>query len=345
MQSAIIDDAVAFFGGMDLTNNIVYSPWSLFYTLLLFLATATGPAHDQLLTVLHIDPTDATPSEAEKLIQSLKDASIAMGANIYARSCHPTADYRATLKQHFDVIPEELRSATQVNKWCADQTHGLITHVLDSVDSIDALLISAIYFKAQWDVQFDKDRTHDAPFHGFNGEEKVQMMSTKRKLDYVQTSSAQLVRLQYKDSGVTARIVLPQESGREAFLSALCDENLGSVDWNRHDDVVLELPRFKIESSHGLTGHLQGRGATAMFGPCGTVGTLGVEMNVSDVFQKAVIEIDEEGTKAAAVTGIAMMRCARFPVQPLRVICNRPFWFILEKNDVILFVAAVQGFV
>ncbi|TNJ28285.1 Serpin 1 [Giardia muris] len=97
-----------------------------------------------------------------------------------------------------------------------------------------------------------------------------------------------LVRLQYKDSGVTARIVLPQESGREAFLSALCDENLGSVDWNRHDDVVLELPRFKIESSHGLTGHLQGRGATAMFGPCGTVGTLGVEMNVSDVFQKVL---------------------------------------------------------
>ena len=267
-----------------------------------------------------------------------------MGANIYTRSCQPTADYRTTMKQHFDVVPEELRSATQVNKWCADQTRGLITHVLDSIDDIDALLISAIYFRAQWDVQFDKERTREAPFHGFNGEEKVQMMSTKRKLDYAQTNTAQLVRLQYKDSGVTARIVLPQRSGREAFLSALCEENLGSADWHRRNDVVLELPRFKIESTHGLSSHLQSRGATAMFGPCGTVGTLGVEMKVSDVFQKAVIEIDEEGTKAAAVTGIAMMRCAMLAPQPLQVICDRPFWFILEKNGVVLFVAAVQGF-
>lgn len=347
LPQALFSDYVAYFTDDKLSQSkgIVYSSWSLFHTLFIFLAAVTGPVHDDLLKAIHLSEKDASPSEVSQVVSVLRqDSALALAANIYAKSVSPTAEFVGLVKRYFDTTIEPLKSTEQVNSWCSTQTKGLIKSIVDDIKDTDAILISAIYFKANWALKFSRDDTKRLPFTSLDGHShERELMYLKTKLQYASSGGAQTVRLKYNDSNMSAIIVLPREAGKASLKAALEYDNFFPENGFSTEDVVLKLPKFKLESSHNLNDHLTLRGAQSMFGVCNCNKTLGAPMTVSQVIQKAVIEVDEDGTVAAAVTAIRMLRCAgMMPMSNVyHVICDRPFWFMLERDGIPLFLTAV----
>lgn len=346
LPQALFSDYVAYFTEERLqSKGVVYSSWSLFHTLFIFLAAATGSVHDDLLTAMQLSEREASPPAVSQIASLLReDSALALAANIYAKSVSPTVEFVALAKRYFDITIEPLKSAAQVNNWCSAQTKGLINSIVDDVKDTDAILISAIYFKANWALKFSKDDTKMLPFTSLDGRtQDRELMYLKAKLQYASSDSAQMVKLNYNDSNVSAIIVLPKETGKASLKAALRYDNFFPTDGFLTKEVVLKLPKFRLESSHDLKDHLVLRGAKSMFGVCDCNGSLGAPMSVTKVIQKAVIEVDEEGTTAAAVTAVRMLRCAMMapPPEIYHVICDRPFWFMLERDGMPLFLTAL----
>ena len=347
LPQALFSDYIAYFTEERLSKGtgIVYSSWSLFHTLFIFLAAVAGPVHSDLLKAMQLSEKEASPPEVSQVVSLLcKDSALALAANIYAKSVTPTAEFVGLVKRYFDIAIEPLKSASQVNNWCSAQTKGLIKSIIDDIKDTDAILISAIYFKANWTLKFSKDDTKRLPFTSLDGRaQERDLMYMKAKLQYASSDSAQMVKLKYNDSNISAVIVLPREAGKASLKATLRYDNFFPADGFLTKEVILKLPKFKLESSHDLKDHLVLRGAGSMFGVCNCNETLGAPMTVTQVIQKAVIEVDEEGTEAAAVTAIRMLCCAMAapPPEIYHVICDRPFWFMLEHNGIPLFLTAI----
>lgn len=347
LPQALFSDYVAYFTDDILSKGkgVVYSSWSLFHTLFIFLATVTGSVHDDLVKAIQLSEKDVSPPEVAQVVSMLRqDPSLAMAANIYVKSVSPTTEFVGLIKRYFDTVIEPLKSAEQVNNWCSAQTKGLIKSIIDDIKGNDAILISAIYFKANWALKFSKDDTMKLPFTSLDGHSQERdLMHLKSKLQYASSDNAQIVKLKYTDSNISAIIVLPREAGKASLKAALKYDNFFPTNGFSTEDVVLKLPKFKLESSHDLKDHLTLRGAQSMFRTCDCNKTLGAPMTVSQVIQKAVIEVDEDGTVAAAVTAIRMLRCAAVipPSTVYHVICDRPFWFMLERDGIPLFLTTI----
>ncbi|GIQ90970.1 serpin family protein, partial [Kipferlia bialata] len=127
--------------------------------------------------------------------------SIELGANVFARNCQPTPAYVATMEEIFGCVPCPLTSANQVNAWCASATHNHIQKIVDNIDGVDAILISAIFFKASWAEPFEKRATWGQAFTPFSGEQKeVLMMHKEEEMRYKHANGVQLVVLPYNKS-------------------------------------------------------------------------------------------------------------------------------------------------
>ncbi|GIQ91156.1 serpin family protein, partial [Kipferlia bialata] len=181
--------------------------------------------------------------------------SIELGANVFARNCQPTAAFAATVKEVFGCVPCALKSADQVNAWCASATHNHIQRIVDTIDGVDAILISAIFFKAAWKKPFELRATWDQVFTPFNGKQKtIPMMHKDEKMQYKHANGVQLVVLPYNHSGVTAVIAVPDAKGPQALGQAgrtLVTPGFVSTGLRR-PKVKLALPKFKMESTHEL---------------------------------------------------------------------------------------------
>ncbi|GIQ88787.1 serpin family protein [Kipferlia bialata] len=303
--------------------------------------TVSAQEFHQLYSAIRLDVNVLGSGGVTKVLEGVQqDKAIEIGANVFARNCHPTPAYIKGVIKAFGCEPCALKSAAQVNAWCASATHNHIQKIVDNIDNVDAILISAIFFKAAWKTPFNKRSTRPQLFTPFSGKGKeVPMMHKNEKMQYKHVNGMQLVVLPYNDSGVTAVIGLPDAKGPEALAaagSALLTP--GCVTGTYSTKVTLALPKFKMESSHELLPMLKGMGVPTAGLDC--THSLGCPMDISSVIQKAILIVDEEGTTAAAVTAVMMKRgCAR-PEPKTEVICDRPFWFLLFLGDTLLFKAA-----
>ena len=262
-------------------------------------------------------------------MQLSQDKSIALASNIFAKQIEQVQkEFAELMQKSFGFMPEKLQSVQQVNSWCAQHTNQKIKSIVDSVD-FDAILLSAIHFKADWLIQFNNKLTKEKDFKAFDGTVKKQMMHIQTDLYYSETNTAQLCMLNYKDSKLKAVIILPKQDSKEAFNQALNEQNIENKQF-RKQKLTLELPKFTIESSLQLKDLLKQLGVTKIFEHIDTSKTLGTPMHVSQIIQKTFIQVDEKGTEAAAVTAVKMLTSAsRKQEQETQMICDRPFWFLL----------------
>eukprot|EP00702_Spironucleus_salmonicida_P006930 EST48221.1 Serpin 1 [Spironucleus salmonicida] len=242
----------------------------------------------------------------------------------------------------FKIDPQPLLSAEQVNKWVSDNTAGMIPKILEKIGDEEVILVSALYFSGKFQNAFDPRQTVAADFSSFNGKTPCQMMYAKRHMGYARTSTAQVVELEYADSDIVARLILPLEDGQAAFEHSLSEENLDAK--LRPIEIALQFPKFEVESSLVLNDILKYIGVRQIFEKVDYDKTLGSALQVDQVLQKSIVKVDEEGTVAASATAIRMVRMGARLQQLERVICNKPFWFILESSNKIAFVVAVSKF-
>ncbi|XP_032648313.1 leukocyte elastase inhibitor-like [Chelonoidis abingdonii] len=257
--------------------------------------------------------------------------------------------YQAELKpSDFLNAAEETRE--QINLWVETFTKGKIKDLFapGTLSAATVLvLVNAIFFKGQWEVEFKKENTKERPFQINKTTSKpVKMMyqKGKYKIATIEEHDCQVLELPHKGGDLSMYILLPKDyTGLTELEKELTYEKLST--WNspdhlKEDEVEVSLPQFKIETSAQLNKYLQALGMTDVFRP-GVSDLSGMAKEgglfLSHVVHKAFIEVNEEGTVAAAATGTGISTTStRIPVQ---FVADHPFLFFIrhQKTKCILF--------
>lgn len=268
-------------------------------------------------------------------------------------------DYTEALKSQFNAIAKELdfvgkkaAAIETINGDAKSATKGLIDSIIDDIDSMTRLiLMNAIYFKGDWKIPFKTENTEDGDFKLTSGQTvKAKMMFKREKYPYKHSEKMKcsFVKLPYKSEQISMVIVLPDEEQTvHGVLKLMNRENLTERlnKMRNFMEVNLKMPKFKLASKHNLIPTLGQLGVSSVFGENADLSGISEaeKLYVSDVVQKAVIEVDEKGTVAAAVTGM-MMRCMMLPPS-VDVFLDRPFVFLILSNDnnTLLFSGVVEN--
>ncbi|XP_023806206.1 leukocyte elastase inhibitor-like isoform X4 [Oryzias latipes] len=235
-----------------------------------------------------------------------------------------------------------------INTWVEKQTQGKIKDILaeGSLNNLTRLvLVNAIYFKGNWNKKFDAQETRDADFRlNKNAKKTVKMMyrTSKFPLTYIPEINCQILEMPYKDKELSMLVFLPTDiedstTGLEKLEKALTYENF--MEWTRPDmmnevEVRVGFPRFKMEQKYDMKKVLVSMGMADAFdmSKCDFSGMSPAnDLVLSEVFHKAFVEVNEEGTEAAAATAAVMMlRCA---LMPAAFIADHPFLFFIRHNS------------
>lgn len=252
-------------------------------------------------------------------------------------------DFLSVNKDIFDAPVTALdfskeNAADQINNWISDSTKKKIEKMVDSPipANIVMYLINAIYFKGDWAKQFDKKHTFDAQFHAGDGSTRqVMMMSRNGKVEYGQGDGFKAVRLPYGSGKISMYCILPEETvSINEFIASLDAEkwNIIKNSISEREQVQLQLPRFKLEYGiKNLNDSLTALGMGEAFTDTADFSGIREDICISRVLHKAVIEVNEEGSEAAAATVVEIRETAA--VEPLAFIADRPFVFIISDDD------------
>ncbi|XP_042549446.1 serpin B10 [Dipodomys spectabilis] len=270
---------------------------------------------------------------------------------IYGEKTYPFhSKYFEDMKTYFGVEPQSVnfmeapgQSRKEINSWVESQTEGKIPDLLPD-GSVDALtrmvLVNALYFKGTWEQQFSVQNTTEKPFRVNKTTTKpVQMMSMKKKLPvfFIEQPRATGLQLYYASRDLSLLVLLPEDvEGLEQLEEAITYEKLN--EWAREDmmelyEVQLHLPKFRLEQSYDLKSALSSLGMRDVFSQ-GKADFTGMSSDrnlcLSNVFHKAFVEINEEGTEAAAGTGSEVKFRIKLPSMEYNA--DHPFIFLIRHN-------------
>jgi serine protease inhibitor len=342
-------DLYAALGG---TGNLVFSPGNIGTALRMALLGARGETAAQLAAVLHL----AKPQDAEAgllatsaLLGSLAGDDLTLRApnTMWVQSGLPLQpDFTAALTQaacaefrtaDFAQAAEQARQ--EINDLIAEQTAGKITDLIGS-GGVNArtrlVLASAIYLKAAWAAPFPAAATDDAPFHPAPGTEvRVPTMRLRARLRYLRGDGYQVVELPYVGERLGLAIVLP-DGPLPPVEGRLAAGGLGGLLAGLAPrQVSLALPRFRVTGEFSLRPTLSTLGMPLAFGRQAdfTGITTAEPLCIDDVLHKAYIDVDEQGTEAAAATAVTIRAAARvlMPDAPVQVTVDRPFLFAITE--------------
>jgi len=243
-------------------------------------------------------------------------------------------------------------AADVINSWVSEATDGLIDGIVDPpIDPLTmAFLINAIYFEGEWTLQFDPARTASGDFRRTDGSTvSVPFMSmSDERFPYAQTPDYEAIELPYGGEAFAMTVVLPSETiGIEAFV-----ESLDAGAWAeiiaelRETELLVALPKFKLEYEKNLNDVLKALGMEVAFDEAAADfsrmhrDALAMQLHISRVKQKAFVDVDEEGTRAAAVTSVEIGVTSAPPMFR----ADRPFLFAIRErfSGALLFTGVVR---
>jgi serine protease inhibitor len=338
-------------------RNLFLSPVSVSMALGMTLNGAATTTLDSMRVALRLAgaPLDEINQGYRSLIdllQSLDASSRFQVANsIWAHSGIPFLPaFLAAGRTHFDA---EVRAVDfgapatlgAINDWVSAATDGKIPTILDAIRADEVLfLINAIYFKGSWRTAFDPKQTQDAPFHAADGStQSVRTMRLQPELQrYASTRDFEMVELLYGNGAFAMDIVLPRPDRSLADVT----DGLGAERWaewvgDLHDrEIGLALPRFTLEYQRLLNDDLAALGMGIAFDPvradfAGMADVAPDRLFITKVIHKTFVDVNEEGTEAAAVTSVGVGLTSAPPSMDI----DRPFLFVLRERltGVILF--------
>jgi serpin B len=259
-------------------------------------------------------------------------------------------------KTYFDALVSELdfddpKAAEAINGWVDENTNGKITQIVDPpIDPMLVMfLINAIYFKGTWTSEFDKDLTKDAEFLLPDGSRKpCKLMTREGEFRYFENSNFQAIDLPYGDGDFSMIVFLPRRTtNTDSLIAEFNPENwngwMGSFSERRG---TLELPRFTLKYELKLNDVLKALGMAIAFQPYvadfSNMYKGPQDLYISEVKHKTFVEVNEEGTEAAAVTSVGIAITSVDPtVFWMRI--DRPFVFAIRENrsQTLLFVGKI----
>jgi len=340
--------------------NTFFSPLSLNLALGMLYNGASGDTRTEMAEVLGMaDFSEIEINEYyQKMSQSLLNidplTDISIANSIWYRSGYPVKQPFIDINQnYFDAVVKALDfdrpdAAAIINKWCADNTKDRIKEIIKSSIGNDVMmyLINALYFKSKWQYEFDKANTKQDDFTlADNQKKKADMMEQTTDLPYYADQHMQCVEMPYGNQAFSMVVILP---GNDMDVDGLIDY-LDNTVWQKIVDnlyprnVHLKLPRFKIECDIELNDPVKNVGMQRIF-MGGFANISDGDLAVSNIKQKTFVEVNEEGTEAAAVTVIEIVETSIGPGSSVPFYANRPFLYLIKEKSTgaILFIGRMD---
>jgi serpin B len=316
---------------------------------------AAGKTAEELTRVLHMDDA-ARAGEAE--LQARLRAPGNHGFELAAanrlwvdRAAKLSPDYQKQIVAMFKGDEETLdfadpaSAASRINAWVSEQTHKRIPQIVTPNvlgRGTSVVLTNALYFKGNWDKQFKRSQTTEEDFHTAPGKTmRAMMMSQREEHDYADIDADgnvpafRALSMKYAGGELSMLLLLPELGQLDKLETALSIELLRKVDDRLHEvHLPVTLPRFKLEDSFALADVLKAMGVKAAFDPAAAdFSKMSPEVRIylSAVLHRTFVEVNEEGTEAAAATAVvgkAMAMPGRMP----EFKADHPFLFLIRDN-------------
>lgn len=352
----------------DEDGNLFLSPYSVSTALAMVFAGARGTTEAEMAQVLHFD----SPQDQLHTIYGELQASLDRGTSIGGYELaianrlwgerdftflDPFLDitrvhYAAELARvNFSGDPEGTRET--INAWVEDKTRDKIKDLLapGTVSNMTRLVLTnAIYFNGLWASQFDPDDTHEGTFYLDKNEQvTTPMMHQETEFPYAAVDQIKILEMPYEGEDLSMIAILPEEiDGLGALEDEITSEKLDA--WMRRlesTEIEVSFPSFKYTSKFTLNETLVAMGMPSAFNPAvadfsGMTG--GRDLFIAFAIHKAFVDVNEEGTEAAAATAVGMELTSLPPAKP-RFTANHPFLFMIRDNVTgsILFIGRVMN--
>jgi serine protease inhibitor len=355
-------------------ENVFISPFSISSALgMLFLGTKEKTAQEfrqvlgyELSLLNDTQVRQESKNLLEKVLERKKSMSYELDVanGIITQDKYPILDsYKSEAQKYFnasiystDFARHGNDAMQMINDWVKKQTHEKIDRLLsEPLDpSVILVLLNAIYFKGTWKIQFNKEITKEENFFGI-GERvfRVPLMHVLENFNYTHVSqlNGQLLELPYAGNDISMYILLPYEKEglkqvKKSLNSNHLDEAIGRM---YETKVEVAIPKFKFSTKYHLIPQLQSLGIQQVFSSKADLSGIDgrKDLYVSDVIHKAIIEVNEEGSEAAAVTDVIISRHGP-NVEPMipSFRADHPFAFFIRdnRNGLILFEGQVNQF-
>jgi serpin B len=348
-------------------SNVFYSPYSIFTALSMAYEGAHGNTAVEMKNVLNILQNDSVTESSfgrlYNLLNQNKEGYTINTANAFwANEDYKFLDeYIALLKSYYIAEANELdfsknaEAAETINTWIEEQTKDKIKDMIKPEmlsDVTKLVLTNAIYFKGLWEKQFDPKDTYDADFETNTLETvTVDMMSYNgedKKFNYTETEDLKILELDYQGNDVSMIIILPKENNITLAEKQLSAVNLADLKSRLTETKIdtLQIPKFKLETEYILNNILSDMSMADAFSP-GVADFSGMDgtnnLFISSVIHKAFVEVNEEGTEAAAATAIMIEK--GIVLDPTTFIANHPFIFLIQQKETgaVLFMGKVTN--
>jgi serpin B len=334
-------------------GNVILSPYSVSIALAMTYGGARSSTEKEMAKTLHFADNFSVHASFLKTRQSLDSLNNGKNQLLIANALWPQKDYRF-LPAYFDMLKTQYGVSVSyvdyvnaaeparktINAWTSDNTKGKIVELIGqgSLDSDTRLVLTnAIYLKAAWEFPFDRNRTEESDFFLLSGDTiRTAYMKRTKKFRYAETEEMKVLEMPYSGRQLSMIILLPKKNDLSLIESGLSPAKLHAiinslVEWK----VVVALPKFKMDHMFSFNGTLSSMGMPSAFSPkadfSGMDGSR--QLFISDVIHKAFIEVDEEGTVAAAATAVMVTKmCLTIEPEPKEFIADHPFLFIIRHN-------------
>ncbi|XP_006888770.1 PREDICTED: leukocyte elastase inhibitor-like [Elephantulus edwardii] len=345
----------------DPTGNIFFSPFSISCAAALVLAGAKGNSAAQLSKAFHLDKVEEVHSKFQCLNAEInkRDTSymLKIANRLYGeKTYHFLPDFLATIQKFYeaDLASVDFQHASEdvrkeINQWVKDQTEGKIPDLLPSgvVNNLTKLvLVNAIYFMGKWKNIFNKNCTKEAQFHLNKKDKKmVNVMYQEETFPYgyIDEVKCHVLVLPYEDNDLSMVILLPHDIDDDSTGLKKIEEQLTLDKLNewinsnnlKANDVFVYLPRFNLEESYDLKDHLVSLDVQDILDPskADLSGISGAkDLYVSEFVHKSFVEVNEEGTVAAAATEEKIIFFCDSLEPPIHFNANHPFLFFIQHN-------------
>lgn len=348
-------------------DNIFFSPFSISTALAMTYAGAATGTELEMAKTLHFDPNTKNFHSAYKIYLEKIKANYSDGVTLnianklWGQKDFPfVANFMNTTKEYYDATSENLdfigkteESRQTINKWIEAETNNKIQNLLaPGMISIKTKLVltNAIYFKGTWENKFDKKNTLEQEFKKNDGTiVKAPFMNQTIKTSYIENNTLTAVRLSYKGYKQSMIIFLPKETvGFEKMEKEFTAENYNQ--WRKTFkacEAVLSIPKFKTDFAIQLSDQLRMMGMKNAFSDNADFSRMSkTGIHISNVIHKAFVEVNEEGTEAAAATAVIMAQnravIERDPI--IQFTADHPFLYMITDNSTgsILFMGTIM---
>lgn len=342
------------------TQNFMISPLSATLALAMTYNGAAGTTKTAFENTFHFNglKTGDINRSLYKLCSELTKADPKVTFNLansiwYRNHLNVEKPFQKANEKYYDAEIRTLdfnspNSVQIINSWVNRKTNGKIPTIIKKISPQDVMiLINATYFKGSWASKFNPDKTGNAPFFLTNGKiKKVPTMTQKTKMGYLSNDLFTAVELPYGNGSFSMVLILPNKGKTIRDI----ENALNQKNWNRWTaglnnqmELYIHLPKFKFEFERTLNEDLSKLGLGIAFTGSANFSKINpkVPLNISEVKQKTFIEVNEEGTEAAAVTSVKMKMTA---VLTRSIFFNRPFLFAIREKDTnaVLFIGCVM---